>query len=303
VKALPAGAGEDLIRVRFAESQKGQVRFAEQNARPELFRVRNFPGQEWEAPFYRSLVAADNVDAVLLMAGDRSTLIAGQIALARPLPVLAIDKFDGAAGTIRTELAIRGEYPSSATHTPQQSVAWLKEQLAEQANMQEQARLQQEQAREWESKYLKITSKKGRALWAAGAFVALLAAVFFGVLQKPSVGIYPFLTFLGLIAAGATGALVRSVMSKAEETAPATSLVLGGIAGFVVGVAYLVPQFIGAPGPLDPKATEIMANDKVQFVSSVLVAVSAGVGFDTVFTRLKKQAEDQPIGPPGKKSP
>jgi len=313
VKELPLGAGEDLIRVRFAESQKGQVRFTEQNARPELFRVRNFPGQEWEAPFYRSLVAADGVDAVLLMAGDRSTLIAGQIALARPLPILAVDKFDGAAGTVRTELAIKGEYPSSATHTLQQSVAWLKEQLAERARKQEQfrlqqeqeqeqIRLQQEQARHWESKYLNVTSQKGRTLWAAGAFVALLAAVFFGVLQKPSVGFYPFLTFLGLIAAGATGALVRSVMSKAEETAPTTSLVLGAIAGFVVGVAYLVPQFVGAPGPLDPKAAEIMANDKIQFVSSVLVAVSAGVGFDTVFTRLKKQAEDQPIGPPGKKS-
>jgi hypothetical protein len=56
---------------------------------------------------------------VLLMAGATSTLIAGQIALTRPLPVLAIDKFDGSAGVIRTELTrVSEDYPSSTTHTP-----------------------------------------------------------------------------------------------------------------------------------------------------------------------------------------
>jgi hypothetical protein len=38
------------------------------------------------------------------MAGMTSTLIAGQIALARPLPVLAIAKFDGSAGASRPEI-------------------------------------------------------------------------------------------------------------------------------------------------------------------------------------------------------
>ena len=107
--------------------------------------------------------------------------------------------------------------------------------------------------------------------------------------------------FAGLIAAGATGALIRSVIWGAEETAPITSLLLGGVAGFVVGMAYLVPQWVGAPGVLAPSATVVEATDKIQFVSAVLVAISAGVGFDTVFTRLKKQAEDQPISAPGQK--
>jgi hypothetical protein len=47
------------------------------------------------------------------MAGDRSTRIAGQIAVARPLPVLAIDKFGGSAAVIYRELAIREDgYPA-----------------------------------------------------------------------------------------------------------------------------------------------------------------------------------------------
>ena len=66
-------------------------------------------------------------------------------------------------------------------------------------------------------------------------------------------------------------------------------------------MAYLIPQWVGAPGVLANKATVVEATDKIQFVSAVLVAISAGVGFDTVFTRLKKQAEDQPITPPGAK--
>jgi hypothetical protein len=70
------------------------------------------------------------------------------------------------------------------------------------------------------------------------------------------------------------------------------------VAGFVVGLAYLVPQWVGAPGVLSPKADVVSATDKIQFASAVLVAISAGVGFDTVFSRLQKQAQDSAVAPP-----
>ncbi|MFL6208025.1 MAG: hypothetical protein ACJ74W_04205 [Pyrinomonadaceae bacterium] len=295
VKALPQGVGAGSIRVRFAESQKNQVKFAEQATRDDLFERALFPGNDWEAPFYRSLVDADGVDAVLLMAGARSTLIAGQIAVARPLPVLAIDKFDGSAGVIRTELATKEKgYPSSTTHTITQSVAWLKNQCVARAK-------QQAEARQRETKYLKATSQREKTFWAGCAFVALLLAIFFGVARVPTPNLYPFLMFIGLVAAGATGALSRSVIWGGEETPPITSLLLGSVAGFVVGMAYLVPQFVGAPKVLEPSTTVVEAANKIQFMSAVLVAISAGIGFDTVFTRLKKQAEDQPISAPVQK--
>ena len=295
VNAVPVGTGAGSIRVRFAESQKNIVRFPEQETRTDLFEPNLFAGKDWEAPFYRSLVDAEGVDAVLLMAGGRSTLIAGQIALARPLPVLAIDKFDGSAAVIRTELAMSDrDYPSSATHSITASVAWLKNKCTARAQ-------EKKEARHRESYYLNATSQKKKTWWAGSAFLVLLLTVFFGVAQAPNPGFYPFLTFAGLIAAGATGALVRSVIWGAEKTSPVTSLVLGGISGFVVGLAYLVPQWVGAPGVLEASAAAVDATDKIQFVSALLVAISAGVGFDTVFTRLKKQAEDQPIGVPGQK--
>ena len=90
-------------------------------------------------------------------------------------------------------------------------------------------------------------------------------------------------------------------MWGAEQTAPTTSLLLGGVAGFAVGLAYLIPQWVGAPGVLKPWATVVEATDKIQFVSALLVAIPAGVGFDTVFTRMQKQMEDRPISPTGQK--
>jgi hypothetical protein len=81
--------------------------------------------------------------------------------------------------------------------------------------------------------------------------------------------------------------VTRSVIWGFEETTPLTSLLLGSIAGFVAGLAYLVPQYVGKYGVLDPAATKVEATDKIQFVSAALVAISADVGFDTVFTRLK----------------
>ncbi len=295
VKALPAGTGVGSIRVRFAESQRNEVKFPEQATRNDLFELSLFAGRDWEAPFYRSLVDADGVDAVLLMAGGRSTFIAGQIALARPLPVLAVDKFEGAAAVIRTELATGAkDYPSSATHSTTELVAWLKNKCAARAK-------QRAQTRYREKCYLKVSSQKEKTFWAVCAFVVLMVTVFFGVARPVTPQLYPFLMFTGLTAAGAVGALIRSVIWGVEETAPIISLLLGSVAGFVVGLAYLIPQWVGAPGVLVPSATVVQATDKIQFVSAVLVAISAGVGFDTVFTRLRKQAEDQPIGAPGPK--
>ncbi|MFZ4525108.1 MAG: hypothetical protein ACOYOE_06050 [Chlorobium sp.] len=284
--ALPIGSGVGSIRVRFAESQKGTVRFNEQATRADLFEGNLFPGNDWEAPFYRSLLNANEVDGVLLIGGARSTLIAGQIALAHKLPVLAIDQFGGSAGIIRTELATGSkDYPSSTTHNTEQLIEWLKKECGTRAK-------QQEQTRKLEVKYSKIFSQVHKSLWAGSAFVSLLITVFFGMSQTPTPEFYPFLMFAGLISAGATGALIRTVIWGAEQTAPITSLILGGVAGFVVGLAYLVPQWVGAPGVLVPSATVVKSTDKIQFVSAVLVAISAGVGFDTVFTRLKKDAEN-----------
>src|SRR5215831_13769344 len=121
VPALADGAG--AIRVRIAEPYRDQVRFKEQNtARKGLFDIDHFPGLGWEAPFYRSLAEeegfkGERVDAVLLLGGANTTFIAGQIALARRLPTLAVNAFGGSAGRIWSQMAQAspGKHPAWGT--------------------------------------------------------------------------------------------------------------------------------------------------------------------------------------------
>jgi hypothetical protein len=290
--SVPDGAG--AIRVRYAESQRGQVKFKEETARPELFEHRLFPGQDWEAPFYRSLAEEEGVDAVLLLGGATSTLIAGQIAVARHLPILAVDEFGGSAAKIWNQIAQASSdsiHYSWGTRAPAAFVAQLKDECAAVA-------ARRQEARRRERVFAAITSQRQQTVYATGAFVFLLVMLFLGMVFTPFPSAYPFILLAGLISAGATGALVRAVLWGPRENDPQASLLLGSVAGFVVGLAYLIPQWVGAPGVLAPKGDTISANDKIQFASAVLVAVSAGVGFDTVFSRLQKQAQDVPVGPP-----
>jgi hypothetical protein len=290
--ALTEGAG--AIRVRYAESQRGQVKFKEEAARPELFEHRLFPGQDWEGPFYRSLAEEEGVDAVLLLGGATSTFIAGQIAVARRLPIIAVDEFGGAAAKIWNQLAQASPEKncySWGTRPAALFVAQLKKECDAVA-------VKRKEYRRRERVFASITAQRQQTVYAAGAFVLLLATLFFGMVYTPFPAAYPFVILLGLITAGATGALVRAVLWGPGENDPRISLLLGSIAGFVVGLAYLIPQWVGAPGVLAPRADSVSATDKIQFASAVLVAVSAGIGFDTVFNRLQKQAEDAAVGPP-----
>lgn len=292
VAGLTDRGGE--IRVRYAESQRGQVKFKEEtDARTAgLFKPHEFAGNDWEAPFYESLCKEEGVHAVLLLAGGTSTFIAGQIALARQLPILPVNEFGGAADKVWHQLAHKSpDTPSSGTH----SVAVLVEKLKNDCVA---VAARRNEARRREQVFAMITARRQQAGYAAGAFICLLASLFFGIVYIPLPAVYPFVMFAGLIAAGATGALVRILLGGPEDNDPRTSLLLGSVAGFVVGLAYLIPQWIGAPGVLAPEIDTVSATDKIQLASAVLVAVSAGVGFDTVFSRLQKQAQAAAVGPP-----
>jgi hypothetical protein len=301
VAALPSDAPPKCIRVRYPESQKDIVRFKEQDTRPLVFEPKLMPLNDWEAPFYRSLVEPGGADAVLLMAGNRSVLIAGQIVVARRLPTLALDNFDGSAAVIWRELSQTGtDYPTATNSTPTQLVAWLKAECEARAAERKAQALERQRVARLETDYARLTSST-QSTWLTGVGVLLLLGIIvFGVRQSPPVDSYAMLMFVGLVVAGATGALARALM-WGRSTAITTSLLLGGLAGLLVGMAYLVPQLIGAPGVFSPNATAVAATDKIQFVSALLTAFSAGVGFDTVFNRIKDRATQLPIEPEASK--
>jgi len=253
-----------------------------------------FPGQDWEAPFYRSLAEEEGVNAVVLVAGGTSTLVAGQIAVARRLPILAVGEFGGAAGKIWNQLALSSPEMKLRSWGDGPIAAFV-QQLKDQCSSIEHSR---RDATQREQLLAIITAQRRQSAYASTAFIVLLMALFFGLVYPPVASAYTFLELLGLVSAGATGALVRTLIAGLGKSDARTSFLLGGIAGFVVGLAYLIPLWVGAPGTLEPKAVIISASDKIQFASAVLVAVSAGVGFDTVFNRLQKQAENVAVSPP-----
>lgn len=83
-----------------------------------------------------------------------------------------------------------------------------------------------------------MTARRQQATYAAAAFIALMCTLFFGMVYVPSPAAYPFIMFIGLVAAGATGARIRAVLWAPGDNDPRTSLLLGSVAGFVVGLAY-----------------------------------------------------------------
>jgi hypothetical protein len=289
--ALPPGEYAPRIDVRYSEAQLGQVRFEEQDdkTRAKLFHEDTFPGPNWEAPFYRSRAERDSVDAVLLMAGGQSTLNAGQVAMGRGLPLLAIDKFPGSARILRTELATRiTGYPSSQGWSPSQLVAWLRDQ-----HLKEAERLRQ--ARDREHKFARMTSQSRGAAWFAIALMALLATLGLGLLGVDTPRWFVVTMGGALVSAGAAGALVRGLTTTTMTLEPRLASLLGVVAGLVVGLAYLIPQLIGAPQLLEPNASVVRATDRIQFLSVVLVAFTGGIGFDAIFRRMLQEAEEVPV--------
>ncbi|MEL6186497.1 MAG: hypothetical protein AAFU79_17890, partial [Myxococcota bacterium] len=213
--------------------------------------------------------------------------------------------FGGSADTIRNELAVRHEqYPSSASHEVPQMVAWLTTRLS---NLSDDAsvRAGEDLARAEKLAAAEAIIKRSqseRKKWlstAAPSAVLVLALVY--AISWATPDWYFALTFLAILAAGATGATTRSLLSdQAPDVGPRAPLLLGAIAGLVVGCSYLIPQWMGAPGALvDPNAAAIDTSDNVQLVSVTLVAISAGAGFDTVFGRLRRQADQHPVGVSG----
>jgi hypothetical protein len=290
VAALPPGESGPCIDMRYSEAQRGKVRFSEQDTHPTLFREDAFPGPNWEAPFYRSFAARDSVDAAVLMAGGQSTLNAGQVAIGRGLPLLAIDKYAGAAQLLRTELATRiSGYPSSQGSSPAQLVAWLREQ-----HIRESERLRQERHREVE--IARIMSHRRGTAWFGLALVALLATLGLGLFGVDAPRWFMATMGAVLVAAGATGALARGLTTTMMTLEPRLASLLGVVAGLMVGLAYLIPQLIGAHQILEPDASVVQATDRIQFLSVTLVAFAAGIGFDTVFRRILQDADKVPVG-------
>lgn len=292
VPNIPSQELDSWIDVRYSEGQRGKVRFPEQDHERYklLFKENLFPGANWEGAFYRSLAERDQVDAVLLMAGGASTLNAGHVAIGRGLPLLAIDSFPGSAQILRSELATKDDgYPSAQILNVGELVLWLKEKEAK-----ESARLAEQQA--IVERYQRLTSQKRATKWFACSLITLISSLSIGLIQEISPDLFILVMILSLCAAGATGAMLRALVASTQLTLdPRLACLLGIAAGIIVGVAYLIPQLIGAPQLIEPGATAIRSADRIQLLSVALIALTAGMGLDSIFRKVIQEADNTPV--------
>src|SRR5262249_20645646 len=146
----------------------------------------------------------------------------------------------------------RGNYPSWSRQSPAAFVAQLKRECV--ANLQKEELLVKR-----ESALARQRSQIRKVGFAAGAFLTPLFVSVFGMAYNTNPSVFPVATLAGLVAAGATGGLVRALLGGDPEIDPRISLLFGAIAGFVVGLAYLIPQWVGAPGALEAKSNAVTA--------------------------------------------
>jgi hypothetical protein len=277
------------IRIRTPQKLRAKATFDEESNSGDMFHPDIFPSENWEAPFYQSLADKDGVDAVVLLSGGGSTLIAGHIALARKLPVLAVEKMGGSAYEIWKQLKIANPSTSNWNNNgSEQLVTELR------AKCDDDRRIRYEREKDIKN-YDSWASTKRFSVLCATTLITFVAALVYALIGDPDPGKFVVATIIGLLAAGSTGALARGIISANARSNAAVTLLLGSIAGLVVGLGYIIPQLVGSAGIFDPKQTTVTATDVIQLLSALLISLSAGVGFDTVFNRLRTQAESLPI--------
>lgn len=290
------------ILVRYPHRFESDVHFQEEAGQPDLFDRKADPDEYWETSFYQSLA---NLDGVMLVGGGYSTRVTGLIALSLGLPLLAVAAFKGAAediwGQLCHNLIYKGSEDTQAmVEWNDQSaaicVAGLKRRCTERMNKKDMENEEKvtllQKAKQLDEMLTKTKDKRAKSIVALITTALFILVLLSGLVLNVSANTYTAIFLLGLVLAGSCGATVRVLWQDAPQTPILATIVLGTIAGILVGLAYVIPQWIGAPSFLDTQSS-IDAKSKIQFTSSLIVAISAGVGFDIVFERFKKAAVEK----------
>ncbi|MDG5814983.1 hypothetical protein QA601_07840 [Chitinispirillales bacterium ANBcel5] len=282
---------ERPIQVRYITKQQGKVGFCEEKNMPKAFNTdQPIPIEDWEVPFYNTLVKAKDIDGVLIMAGGNTTLTAAQIAIALGLPILAIDGFDGTSQKVRNQLALNAvgfDYPSNSKNkNVKEGISWLKEECVKRTK-------ETEQRNKNEDACLKFFSQTHKTKYlGVSLFTLFLMIALFFIFFDSWGGIFNLLiSVVGLGVAGATGAGVRIVVDDSTDMVPISSIIVGGVAGLIVGLVYLIPLLLGGQGVRVP---ENLFYEAYKFLSAIVTAFLAGLGSDIVFKQMLSHAKDLP---------
>jgi hypothetical protein len=295
-------AGDKSVEVHAPHDSR--ERFAEESDDNQraYFQRRSAPDQEWESSFYRSLSSAD---AVLLLGGGYSTLVAGLICLGREIPVIPVAAFGGSALKVWQHVARDAELNqlagadalaawtgSTATNCVASLEAWHNKRKLARNSSEQRVHELEVKSRQLDA-LAEVRSKRITNTIIAICTFALFVALLIGGLRVTATeGLLTTTLVLGLVAAGASGSTIRLLLPDTPESSPLVAIVLGSAAGLVLSLLYLLPQFVGEAAP--PAAGQVAnASIRYQFIAALVFSFISGVGFDIVADKFKKRAVDQ----------
>lgn len=278
------------IQVRYDPS-KGDPRFDHRAEQEDAF--RRFPDStgNWEVSFYESL---SNVDAVLLVGGARSTLVAGVLALSRPIPLLTLAAFGGAAQRVWEMLPARGRLVLPDETALMREASWTPEMAAEAVGI-----LGRQRGR--------LANLRGDAARHRHARVGLGCLFLVAAAWPVCYGLdgqRQWVTIAALegapMLAGALGALTRTLLDPVDADGPpprpvGATFLLGAVAGLAAGVLFTTAQLAAVTSP-DAGALLVQAQRVLPY--ALVAGLAGGLGFEAVLTNLRRRNDRVPTRRP-----
>ena len=302
---LAAGpTGEDSIVCYYPQGE--MVKFTEMDdpGKAVCFKEIQDPSGDWEVSFYHSIL---RVDAVLLLGGGVSTLIAGQLALGQDIPILALATFGGSARKIwqhlsaKSTLATNDDVQAMVNRTPDAAQAGMKalanqheKRTVKQAAAQQELETIRKKAGRWDVHVKAEQEQATRTGVAFGFLVAFIALLIAGLVVNPAwAWVYPVIAVLGLCTAGGMGATVRMITPDAPAFKGWVAPIVGIVVGIVFTVLYLIPQHMDNTGFLLPGDGKIPNASRTQYITALVVAFMAGLGFDFALEQLLRRSKER----------
>ena len=155
----------------------------------------------------------------------------------------------------------------------------------------EELQVLKQKATSWDE-HLRNESEDRAKTYLAVAFLTIfIVFLILGLITNPPPRYYSLLTILGLCVAGGMGATIRLLTPGAPTSRKLVAPVLGVTVGLVFSLLYLIPQLIQNSGFLIPTEAGITTATRVQYISSLVVAFLAGLGFDFAIEQLLRKAK------------
>ncbi|MEU8209616.1 hypothetical protein AB0B85_10500 [Micromonospora sp. NPDC049044] len=241
-----------------------------------VLRVLPDSAEEWEVSYYRAVFEADGL---IVVGGGRATRIAGILAVARRIPLIAIAHFGGAALSVWQHLD-RHQNDATPEAISRMAAPWgddAAEQLV--ASLVDQRSRMQEAERAARRDQSRV--RRGRTVNGLVAAAAITVALLTVILAY---GTGTTLTAVGYLIGGsllmaAAGALIND--TSAEEPNLPWALARGLGAGTLATMLYMGSQTLTNPDPLDAEATRRLA------WLLIPLGLTAGYTLDKVFARLR----------------